>query len=199
MRYLLIALCILAAFPSLADKKKKAGQKAKSSISAGSSKDDVIEYTSTAVMAKENQAGLPATRVGAPLIHFILKEWNGKEYNRDMVGKGPLILMLYNPGCDHCLELCKKLLENRVMLKDVELLLISGVDTKPAVKDFMSSAGITENDTMIHVTLGEREITDQLFEAKGIPQLMIYNADKILQKVFYSEADMAEVSALLKR
>lgn len=200
MKYLLFTLTILLAIPSLADKKKnKSGSKVKSNASATNS-DGTEKSTSPDAIANNSSKGkLPATQVGAPLIQFLVHEWNGQEFNNDMLGKGSLIVMLYNPGCDHCLEMCKSLLANRDKMKNTEWLLISGVDTKPAVNEFMTNAGINESDPNIHVTLAERDVTDLIFEAKGIPQLMIYDKNKILQKVYFSEADMNEVVSLLNK
>lgn len=202
MKYLLIALGILSAFPSFADKKKsKTAQKAKTtSVANTRTNQDATDDGSGQSKNNSESSHLPATRVGASLIQFMVHEWNGKEFTNEMLmAKTPLIVMLYNPGCEHCQELCKKLMDNRDVLKDVEFLLISGVDTKPAVNEFMNTVGITESDPKIHVTLAERDVTDLIFEAKGIPQLMIYNRERILQKVFYSEASIEEIVSLLNK
>lgn len=92
--------------------------------------------------------------------------------------------MLFNPQCDHCGVAAKGIKEQMADLQDCTFVLMTGNNLLEYIPKFVSQYGI-DNIPNMHIGIDNSGADKQLFEYKGIPQVMIYNQEHKLQKTFY--------------
>ena len=107
---------------------------------------------------------------------------------------GKMILIFFNPDCDHCQNEAKAIAENKGLFKDYELYFISS-DSAHNITKFAADYGL--NEPNMH--LGRAEPMD-VYRAMGpldaVPAIFIYNNRKKV-KEFKGETPLAELQQYL--
>jgi hypothetical protein len=130
---------------------------------------------------------------GAELHNFDFSTIDSTVKNIYKVSEGKnLVVMLFNPTCDHCYKQAYKFIRNIKNFSNTQFVLLTGDAMQPYYLEFCLNAGYSKEPEVIIAfdTFGE---TPFIFAEKGIPQIMAYGIDKKLRKVFYKEADVEEV------
>ena len=163
-------------------------------------------------IAKEQQAALkhaqvkenepnkqPFTIPGSVLVPLKITTRAGAIMTQDDLPKGqPLMLVLFNPMCDHCQKVATTLQEHIDVFKDITVVFLTGLNLINEVQNFITASGIIEGRTII---LGgtDMELSSKIFMSKGIPQMMLYNKDHILQHTFFETLNIDSTLHYLKK
>lgn len=136
-------------------------------------------------MQEKNPNEKPWAKVGAKLPAFHAVTWDEKSFfSSDLNPKKPLILVLYNPGCGHCVDMGKMLKDSMSVVKNAEIVFVAAKNQLGELKTYATETGLNEKPEVI-VSAENTELNKYLFEYNGMPQIMVYNKDKVLQKTFY--------------
>ncbi|MFZ4751701.1 MAG: TlpA family protein disulfide reductase [Chitinophagaceae bacterium] len=184
----LIALILLAISPLdiLAQQKKKSAKKA-------------APQSETAAPNFSANYEKPKAAPGAPLLEFNVVGHDEKIYfSRDIPFGKPVVLVLFNPSCGHCAEVAQKIKAQINQFLDVQFVFITGLNLLGELKTFAESTGIQDQKNII-VSADNSDVTKEIFEYKGIPQIMVYNKDHFLQKTFYKEVEMDSLRFYLNK
>lgn len=174
----LIAIALLALSPLdiLAQQKKKSAKK-------------TPKKTETEAPNFSANYEKPKAAPGAPLLEFNVVGHDEKlYYSRDIPFGKPVVLVLFNPSCGHCAEVAQKIKAHINQFLDVQFVFITGLNLLGELKTFAESTGIHDQKNII-VSADNSDVTKEIFEYKGIPQIMVYNEDHFLQRTFYKEVD----------
>jgi len=148
---------------------------------------------------EKQQPTKPAATPGAKLPPFQFVTHEGPRMtNQNLVPDQPLLLVLFNPMCDHCQKVAIEVKENIAKFKNMNILFVCGMNPAVEIPNFIQSTGL-ENYPMIKIVASPEEFMNQIFESKGIPQIMMYNKDLILQKTFYESIDVDKALMYLKK
>jgi hypothetical protein len=109
----------------------------------------------------------------------------------------PVLLALFNPMCDHCQKVATTIRDHIKEFEHVTILFVTGMNFMNELANFSKLSGIETFPNFI-VCSAQEEFTEQLFEAKGIPQIMLYNRDHLLQKTYYENITVKDVLNYLK-
>lgn len=141
----------------------------------------------------------PKAAPGAPLLEFNVVGHDEKlYYSRDIPFGKPVVLVLFNPSCGHCAEVAQKIKTQINQFPDVQFVFITGLNLLGELKTFAESTGIHDQKNII-VSADNSDVTKEIFEYKGIPQIMIYNKDHFLQRTFYKEVQMDSLRFYLNK
>lgn len=174
----LIAIALLALSPLdiLAQQKKKSAKK-------------TPKKTETEAPNFSANYEKPKAAPGAPLLEFNVVGHDEKlYYSRDIPFGKPVVLVLFNPSCGHCAEVAQEIKAHINQFLDVQFVFITGLNLLGELKTFAESTGIHDQKNII-VSADNSDVTKEIFEYKGIPQIMVYNKDHFLQRTFYKEVD----------
>lgn len=144
--------------------------------------------------AKKN-AQKPLTLEGARLPKFnVLSSKEQLFFDTSAAPNKPLIMALFNPGCDHCMKTLQDFYKNLPRFADATIVFVTGNNLWGELKNFLDIAKVSlEGIDNLIVSADHSDVLKDLFEYNGIPQVMIYNKDKILQKVYYKDIYMDSV------
>ncbi len=174
MKNTIIFLLLLIPFFSISQKKK-------------SQKQTMEEQVAIAKKQAELAAMKPLAKPGAKLPAFKVLD-NEKKIitEKDIDPNHPLVIVLFNPGCDHCMMATKDFYENKDRFGGSTILFITGDQLWQQLASFMRFINLDLSKAPhFIISADQSNVTKDLFEAKGIPQVMVYNKEKVLQKVFH--------------
>mgnify|MGYP000857396144 FL=1 len=144
--------------------------------------------------AKKN-AQKPLTLEGAKLPKFnVLTSKEQLFFDTSAAPNKPFIIALFNPGCDHCMKTLQDFYKNLHRFKEATILFVTGNNLWGELKNFLDISKV--NLDGIHnliVSADHSDVLKDLFEYNGIPQVMIYNKDKVLQKMYFKDIHMDSV------
>lgn len=143
----------------------------------------------------------PLTIEGAHLPSFnVLTSKQQLFFDTSAPKNKPLIMALFNPGCDHCMKAAQEFYSSIERFRDATILFVTGNNLWGELKSFIELAKINlEGLDNFFVAADHSDILKDLFESRGIPQVMIYNKDKVLQKIYYQDINMDSVVFYMNR
>jgi len=149
-------------------------------------------------VATSNEPKNPMTTKGAPFPDF---NYVTSAMNLEFSSKlpdGPVMLVLFNPGCGHCKEIAIDIQKNIDKFEGISIVYMTGKNLLGMLPNFVAECGLGETENFI-VCADNSEITSQLFDMEGIPQMMFYNTERKLQEVMYKELQMDEALKALRK
>ena len=173
----IIAILLLTMFTSLAYTQPKRQMK---------KLEKEVEKAKAAHKASlEKNPMLPYTEIDAKLVpfHFINSKHELVSLN-EIPSHEPIMLVFFNPMCDHCLDAAKEIKKHIQRFKNMTILYVTGINLLDELDAFKESAGVRDIPNFI-VCGAKEEYTKQLFKGNGIPQFMFYNQKHILQHIDY--------------
>ena len=170
-KILIITLLLLPVFFVFAKKKKKETKQVKQ---AEVKVTDTIDYR----------------KIGTPLpqVRFFTKE--GKYItNESIKNDAHLIIMMFNPTCEHCEDQAMKFKENIFLFRKSNLVLVAASVMVPHLGFFINNTKIAEYPT-IQVSVDSSNFINKTFLYQPLPQINIYDKDRKLIRVFSGETPM---------
>lgn len=142
---------------------------------------------------------LPLALPGAPLSPFVLVTSNEVRMTKDdLMHDKPVLLVLFKPLCDHCEKAGSEIAKKMEIFKDVNILFVCDMSFFGELNNFIAATGL-ENKPNVFVCGSPGEFMKQLFENKGLPQIMLYNKEWILQKSYYGSLNFDDAISILNK
>ncbi len=135
--------------------------------------------------------------VGAPLppLRFFTRE---KKYltEKDFPAEKNLIIMLFNPTCEHCEDQAIIFKNNLDALKQTNLVLVAAPMMGEHLTFFTNNTKIGEIAEM-PVSLDSCGFIDKMYKYGMLPQINIYNKEKRLVKIYSGSVPIDSISRYL--
>ncbi len=143
----------------------------------------------------KKMAQKPLTLEGAKLPKFnVLTSKEQLFFDTSAAPNKPFIMALFNPGCDHCMKTIQDFYKNLDRFKDATVLFVTGNNLWGELKNFLDISKVNlDGINNLIVSADHSDVLKDLFEYRGIPQVMIYNKEKVLQKMYFQDINMDSV------
>jgi thiol-disulfide isomerase/thioredoxin len=116
---------------------------------------------------------------------FEFKALNDSSFSSDQIREGPVVIMFFNPECEHCQYQISALIEKPEIFSTSLLLLVSNAD-KNSIREFAGANKLSELDGIkILVDDGYRFI--DYFGTESVPTTFIYDSHLKLVRYFQGE------------
>ncbi len=167
MRKLLIVACLsLPVFIAMGQNRKKDKKKETAAVAS----------TNSGIDYKEPEAPLPPLRIYTR---------EGKHMtDQDLKNDASLIVMLFNPTCEHCEQQTIDFRDHIYLFKKTNLMLLAAPGMGPYLGYFTTNTKIEQYPT-IQVGLDSAEYIEKTFKYVTLPQINIYDKERKLVKMFY--------------
>jgi hypothetical protein len=169
-RKLLIVACLLAGSFSVFAQKTKSNA-AKNALVAGGEQKNY----------KEIGSDLPSLRVYRSDGVFLT--------NETLKNDAPLIIMLFNPTCEHCEDETMLLRDNIALFKKTNLVLIAAAGMEPYLSYFFNNTKIADVPK-IQVGTDSSGYIEKTFRYNSLPQINIYDKNRKLVEVFTGDTPL---------
>jgi peroxiredoxin len=103
-----------------------------------------------------------------------------------------VVVVLFNPTCGHCQTVGKQINDSIALFTNTHFVFVAGLPTMFNLPEFIDYTKI-KNANNIFLGADYSNITPKLFAYNGIPQIMVYDADKKLKQIFYKEIAMRDL------
>lgn len=122
--------------------------------------------------------------MGAPLPPIRVVYPQKVEYtNESLKNDANLIVMLFNPTCEHCEDMTIALEQNAKLFQKSNILLIAAEGMGPYLEFFENGTRV-KNYPHIKYGLDSSNIINRIFNYEMLPQVNVYNAQHRLIKTF---------------
>ena len=130
--------------------------------------------------------GFDYKQLDAPLPKFSVINHENKNITDDLSQSGGnLILMMFNPTCEHCEEETRAFIENIFLFKKSKILLVAASVQTPNLSYFEATVKCSQYPSTITVAIDSAHLIDKIFTYKTLPQINIYEAKSMrLLKTF---------------
>ncbi len=124
--------------------------------------------------------------IGAPLPPVRFYTQDGRNVtNADLKNDANLLLMLFNPTCEHCEDQARILKENIFLFKKSKILLVAAPGMGPYLSYFTNNTKIDSYPTL-QLALDSAQYIDKIFNYdQTLPQIHVYDKERKLLKTFY--------------
>lgn len=117
-------------------------------------------------------------------------------HNADKVEKGkPLMIVYFDPECQHCQEFTKKLVKSISKFSSVQIVMICSVPGLPPLKKFVDAFNLNKYPNIKAGTEGMYQTTLKFYDVDTTPFVALYNKD---QKLITFHRTVPEISTLVK-
>lgn len=136
--------------------------------------------------ASKDAAVMDYKQLNAPLPPFSVINYENKNITEELCQSGGnLILMMFNPTCEHCEEETRAFIGNIFLFKKSKILLVAASVQTPNLSYFESTVKCSQNPSTITVAIDSAHLIDKIFTYKTLPQINIYEAKSMrLLKTF---------------
>lgn len=122
--------------------------------------------------------------VGAPMPPIRLVTQDGKVYTtKKLKNKYNLIVMLFNPTCEHCHEETFTLEKNIHLIKKSHVVLMASKDVA-SYMDFFKNTTKYPQYPSLKVGIDSADFVNQTFRYQSLPQINIYDKNRKLIRIF---------------
>lgn len=136
--------------------------------------------------SSEATATLDYKQLNAPLPKFSVINHENKNITEELSQSGGnLILMMFNPTCEHCEDETRAFIQNIFMFKKSKILLVATENQTPNLSYFESNLKCSQYPTTITVSIDSAGLIGKLFTYAALPQINIYDGKSMrLLKTF---------------
>lgn len=122
--------------------------------------------------------------IGAPLPELKFYSREGKYITqKELEGDGNLLIMLFNPTCDHCEDQTILFRDNIFLFKKTKIVLVAGSMMKEHLEYFTNNIKIGSYPS-IQVSVDSCNYIEKIFQYKTLPQLNFYDKNRKLMRIF---------------
>lgn len=135
---------------------------------------------------------------GAPMPPLRVTTMKGKTVtDKDLKNNATLLVMMFNPNCEHCENQTELFKQNIWMFKNTKLVLMAGSMMLPYLEGFENSHNVSKYSAMI-MGVDSSDFINRTFIYNALPQINIYNADRKLERVFTGNVPMDSLKAYIQ-
>jgi thiol-disulfide isomerase/thioredoxin len=180
LRKLLIITCLsTTVLVAYAEKKKKSKNE--------TTQQQVADDTST----NYKVLGSPMPRI------YAVTEKGQKIQSKDMANDANLFVMLFNPTCEHCQDETRLIMKNMDMFKKSKILLLA-TDNMMSYLSFFDASTKVSTEPRIPVAIDSANFINKTFTYDGLPQINIYNKERVLIKQFHGDQPMDSLARFIE-
>lgn len=129
-------------------------------------------------------------QMNAPLPKIKIISYKGEEVTKQVLNGSNLILMIFNPTCEHCEDQAALFRDNIFLFKKSRILLVASDQMTSYLEYFNNGLHISDYPTFT-VTIDSAKLLNKLFNYEGLPQLNIYSGkDLRLLKTFNNDTPL---------
>lgn len=175
-RNVLILVCLLAfTTAASAQKKKKSTTQDAAAVSTLSIPGTAF-LRPIALSSASDQPAVDYKQSNAPLPDFLVINNEGKDITKELTRSGGnLIMMMFNPTCDHCQDETRLFIQNLFLFQKSRVLLVAAPVQTPNLGYFESVMHTSLYPSTITVAIDSAKVIDRLFTYKNLPQINIYD------------------------
>lgn len=166
----------------------------------------LLSFTLVAWKAPQNKNKQSATaatanvdykQIGSAMPPLRLYSKDGKYLTeQDFPTDKNIILMMFNPTCEHCEEQTFHFKDSLAGLPNAKLVLVAGAMMKDYLDFFITNTRLQGRADM-PVTLDSCNLIDKAYQYHTLPQINIYDKERKLSKVFFGVTKMDSLKAYL--
>jgi hypothetical protein len=108
-----------------------------------------------------------------------------------------VVLMMFNPSCDHCVEQAKDIIANQDKYGETVFVLVTGDQMGEYLPDFYQKIGYNYQKN-IYIGVDVTMASYDFFAFEGLPQLNIYGRDRKLIAIYTKEQKPSLIQAALR-
>jgi len=121
---------------------------------------------------------------GSPMPPLRIVTTSHKSITEDAVkNKANLVVMMFNPTCEHCEEMTMAMEKNIFLFKNTQIVLVAGAMMMEYLGDFQKRVKADQFPSM-KIGVDSTQFIDKAFNYNGLPQVNIYDHDRKLIKSF---------------
>ena len=155
----------------------------------------IVTLLIAGIITKKNKADEIRERISS-LPFFTLPEIDGSIFNSREISEGPLLVMYFNPECQHCQYEISSLVQSNIPGSGVKILLISDESSKK-IRSFMKQFNVI-NDNVFTALSDTAFVISELFGIDVIPSNFIYSEDLKLVKILKGETTIETITKYLQ-
>lgn len=128
---------------------------------------------------------------GSALPKILLVTKDGEHVtNENLVGESNLIVMLFNPTCDHCVEATVNIEKNIDKFEKTKIILMAAPVVYRHLTYFNNVTRYAKYPKLV-VGVDSAGFIDKTFTYHTLPQINIYNKDRVLEKIITGESSFS--------
>ena len=136
--------------------------------------------------------------IGAPLPSLRIYRRDGAYLSEQDFKKNiPLIIMLFNPTCEHCEEQTKLFEKNIDLFKNTNLVLLAAPGMEPYLSYFVNNTGANDFPAL-QIGVDSGGYIRKTFRYESLPQINVYDENRKLMKVFTGITPIDSLKAYLR-
>ena len=149
----------------------------------------VIGLSQKSSKTKKNKADIDHAfvdyrAIGAPLPELRGLTQDGKWITNESVkNDANLLVMLFNPTCEHCEEMTVLIKKNIFLFKKSKIVLVAAPGMMEYIDYFRNNTQITQFPS-IQVGVDSTKLVEKLYNYVALPQISFYDHDRKLLKTF---------------
>ncbi len=116
---------------------------------------------------------------------FSLKSIDDIQFNSDTITIGPVVIIFFHPGCEHCQYEIKEITTAEYLIDKTHIILVSSAP-KDEIKKFYFDNEL-DRFQKINLLLDSDYKLSDIFGLQSVPSTYIYNKELILVKYFKGE------------
>ncbi len=117
--------------------------------------------------------------------------------NKDLNKKAPVIIMLFNPTCEHCEDEARMLEANLKSFKETTLLLMAADRMLSYIPYFVTNVKADEYPSL-QIGVDSSDFINQTFLYQSLPQINIYDEQRRLVKIFTGTTPVDSFQAYIR-
>ncbi len=119
--------------------------------------------------------------------------------NADLPANKPVILALFSPTCDHCQRAVASIKDKMNLFGDAVIIFVTSISNYSELENFEKISEISLYPT-IHVCAAQDAFIAKFFMPNWIlPQVMVYNKQQKLQKIFYETVNTDSLMTYMRK
>ncbi len=119
--------------------------------------------------------------------------------NADLPANKPVILALFSPTCDHCQRAVAAIKDKMNLFGDAVIIFVTSISNFSELENFEKISEISLFPS-IHVCAAQDAFITKFFMPNWIlPQVMVYNKQQKLQKIFYETVNTDSLLVYMKK
>jgi len=136
--------------------------------------------------------------VGAPLPPFRFYRNDGRFVTHEsLYNDAPLLVVLFNPTCEHCQLMAQEFKNNISLFRKSHLVFVAANGLYAYLPYFIEHSGVG-NEPKIQLTVDSSGFIPKTFLYKALPQINIYNKERKLEKIFFSNVPIDSLRSYIE-